>query len=175
MIICPKCSSVEMEGSFFCHECGAQLITGGTLSVPKVNNTNGIDTEENEEPPARQRISPPTPYPKAYVTMHFLGKGVFLPIDEAGDFIIGRKSPGQTMVPDIDLNLHQAFEAGVSRLHAMIRVDNGQITIIDLNSSNGTTVNGVRLEPNVPHMITHGDVISLGKFKIEVITNKKLG
>jgi pSer/pThr/pTyr-binding forkhead associated (FHA) protein len=43
------------------------------------------------------------------------------------------------------------------------------VGIIDIGSSNGTYVNGKRLEGNVEYPLTHGDIIALGKLKIQVL------
>jgi tetratricopeptide (TPR) repeat protein len=59
--------------------------------------------------------------------------------------------------PDNDLVLEDP-DKGVSRLHAELRFQNGHYIIIDLNSQNGTWVEGQRvpravIEPNVPIVI----------------------
>jgi len=41
--------------------------------------------------------------------------------------------------------------------------------VMDLNSSNGTYVNGVRIPAQVETRLVHGDVIALGKLKIQVL------
>ncbi len=51
----------------------------------------------------------------------------------------------------------------VSRLHARLELDHEQITIIDLNSTNGTYVNGERLTPGQPRRLRAGDKINFGQ------------
>lgn len=51
----------------------------------------------------------------------------------------------------------------VSREHAQIRYHDDRYTIIDLNSANGTMVNGVRVSKAE---IVHEDVITIGKHKL---------
>ncbi len=50
---------------------------------------------------------------------------------------------------------------GVSRIHAMIKETDGRYYILDLNSLNGTAVNGKSLEANETAEIHEGDIISL--------------
>jgi predicted component of type VI protein secretion system len=50
----------------------------------------------------------------------------------------------------------------VSRLHARLELDHEQITVIDLNSTNGTYVNGERLLPGQPRRLRAGDKIDFG-------------
>jgi pSer/pThr/pTyr-binding forkhead associated (FHA) protein len=40
---------------------------------------------------------------------------------------------------------------------------------MDLGSANGTYINGKRLEPNVEQVLNHGDIIALGKLKLQVL------
>jgi pSer/pThr/pTyr-binding forkhead associated (FHA) protein len=72
-------------------------------------------------------------------------------------------------MPDIDLTPYQAYASGVSRLHVVVKRDSNRIIIMDLGSSNGTYLNGRRLTPHVEEPLNHGDVIALGKLKIQVL------
>ena len=52
----------------------------------------------------------------------------------------------------------------VSGRHAEITLsDVGNLTITDLNSTNGTRLDGVKLQPGVPHEISLGQQVSLGR------------
>jgi pSer/pThr/pTyr-binding forkhead associated (FHA) protein len=51
-----------------------------------------------------------------------------------------------------------------STRHATITANNGQVAVTDLKSTNGTYVNGRRIEPNVPTPVNHGDKIRFGGF-----------
>ncbi len=50
----------------------------------------------------------------------------------------------------------------VSRLHARLELDHEQITLLDLNSTNGTYVNGERLLPGQARRLRAGDKIDFG-------------
>ncbi len=54
----------------------------------------------------------------------------------------------------------------VSRRHAIVRRASGELTLEDLQSTNGTLLNGVRMNGTRP--LRHGDVIAIGPFTIEV-------
>ena len=59
-------------------------------------------------------------------------------------------------------------DANISRRHARITVEHGQCAIEDLNSKNGTRVNGVRLVAFEPAAITAGDKIHLATIELQV-------
>lgn len=54
-------------------------------------------------------------------------------------------------------------EKSVSKQHAIIKKVNSDYFIIDKNSSNGTYVNGKRLQPESPYKLGNGDVITFAK------------
>ena len=76
-------------------------------------------------------------------------------------------------MPDIDLSPYQAYAAGVSRLHAIIKRDGNRLIFMDLGSANGTYVNGKRLNPNVEQLINHGDIVALGKMKLQILVKNQ--
>jgi pSer/pThr/pTyr-binding forkhead associated (FHA) protein len=41
--------------------------------------------------------------------------------------------------------------------------------VMDLGSSNGTYLNGRRINPHVEESLSHGDIVALGKLKIQVL------
>ncbi len=64
--------------------------------------------------------------------------------------------------PDVDLAAMQGAET-VSRIHAAFEHVGSAFTLMDLNSTNTTRVNGKRLEPDKATPINDGDTILFGK------------
>jgi pSer/pThr/pTyr-binding forkhead associated (FHA) protein len=58
-------------------------------------------------------------------------------------------------------------EVTSSRRHAEFRRDNGEFRIVDLDSLNGTYVNG---KPVASAMLANGDEIQIGKFRLVFLT-----
>lgn len=56
----------------------------------------------------------------------------------------------------------------ISRTHAMIVLSDESIEVIDQNSTNGTFVNGTRLEPDQPIRIQPGDEIRFGDKRLRI-------
>src|SRR5690606_26059538 len=52
--------------------------------------------------------------------------------------------------------------------HLAIRADEDQLVVVDLNSGNGTLLNGNRLEPNVPHPVKNDDKLQLGLMQLDL-------
>ncbi|WP_311765448.1 FHA domain-containing protein [Streptomyces zingiberis] len=77
---------------------------------------------------------------------------------------IGRRRNSTGEAPDIDLSLAPE-DPGVSHRHAMlVRLPEGGWTVVDQNSTNGTTVNGAEepIEPYVPVPLQPGDRVHVG-------------
>lgn len=53
-------------------------------------------------------------------------------------------------------------ERSVSRQHALLSVDGKTCSIVDLDSDNGTAINGMVLTPGTPQTLRSGDVLALG-------------
>ncbi len=75
-------------------------------------------------------------------------------------------------MPDVDLSPYEAYTQGVSRLHSCLKIINQRVVITDLGSSNGTRVNGQKIMPHIDYPLNHGDVIALGKLKVQVLIRR---
>ncbi len=85
-----------------------------------------------------------------------------------GDAILGRSSdnPASNPATLIDLSDYHALSLGVSRQHAVLSYQDNTYTIEDLNSSNGTWLNGNRLLAGQAYPLRSGDHIQLGELII---------
>jgi len=80
--------------------------------------------------------------------------------DEEQTTILGEPETVMGRGPECQLQLS---DYGISRNHAKVVRSDGQYVVIDLNSRNGTRVNGARISQAV---LSDGDEITLGKFPI---------
>src|SRR5258706_1939136 len=165
MIVCSNCKHNNLDGAMFCAECGAQLLGEDALT------TQNIATDQLNAgiPKVNQDMYQPFDGSDAWGSLHLLDTGQALPLSSRHEFTLGRVSEGQPIMPDVDLSPYQAYAGGVSRLHAVIKQDGGRIVLMDLGSANGTYINGKRLQPNVEQVINHGDIVALGKLKIQIL------
>jgi CRP-like cAMP-binding protein len=96
--------------------------------------------------------------------------GVVLRIPDRREARVGRPDPAVGSVPEIDLTALNA-EGTVSRSHARILHREGKLMVVaEPGATNGTFVNGQRLEPGVPHEIGAGDTVAFGKVALRVAT-----
>ncbi|MCS6940890.1 MAG: zinc ribbon domain-containing protein [Roseiflexus sp.] len=96
-------------------------------------------------------------------TLIVVGTGAVLPLPAATQALVGRSDPVSKFYPDIDLGPYGALDQGVGRRHARIFVQGGQVLIEDLDSVNGTLVNGQRVLPHQSRALSDGDQITLGR------------
>jgi pSer/pThr/pTyr-binding forkhead associated (FHA) protein len=82
------------------------------------------------------------------------------------EIFIGREDPVSGVFPEIDLTDHGGDEGGVSRKHARVFVQGGQVYIEDLNSTNYTYVNQQKLTPGQAQSLNVGDEVRFGRVKV---------
>jgi len=165
-VTCPNCKGTNLSGTVFCSECGAQLQYSDALVTQNINTAQVREalTQVPTHPLASPQVEVTT-----WASLHLLDTGQMLPLMDRNEFTLGRVSDGQPIMPDIDLSAYQAYASGVSRLHAVLKRIGSRVVIMDLGSANGTYLNGKRLDPNVEQSINHGDIIALGKLKIQIL------
>lgn len=165
MIICPNCQNQETDGAIFCSKCGAMLNAGATITTHKIVTAEAKAIEGTTKP--FEPIS--ADQVEGWISLHMMESGQIIPLADRTEFTLGRASEGQPVMPDIDLAHYDAYANGVSRLHAVIKCSDDHVCIIDLDSSNGTYINGERIVAHKETPLRHGDLIHLGKLKIQIL------
>jgi eukaryotic-like serine/threonine-protein kinase len=102
------------------------------------------------------------------IALHVIETGQILALENSREFTLGRLDGAAR--PDLDLSPYNGLKQGVSRLHASIQIDDQQtVTLVDLGSTNGSWLNGIRIEPHIPVTLNNGDVIALGKLVLQAL------
>ena len=141
----------------FCHSCGAAV--GG-----------GAPAEVLGEMPAVQTYRDPPPALRVAVGQH----QVMLRFPEGKtELIWGRKDPVALVSPDFDLTPYNGAALGVSRQHARVFYERGQLFIEDTGSTNHTHVQGRRLTPSTAQPLRSGDEIRLGTLVLIVFIERQ--
>lgn len=182
MMKCRSCEAENPNGSQYCDECGTKLYaeaetrTGAANFQPQLMETpifRGANVTSVGIPAIVEELKPengfaanePAPKKGAHSTLviergESVGAEFTLSAEESN---IGRWDADNGIFPDVDLDAHDP-EAKVSRRHARINRQNGQYSIEDLGSTNGTFVNrGRRLIPGNRQPLRDGDEIIVGK------------
>jgi DNA-binding response OmpR family regulator len=85
-----------------------------------------------------------------------------------GKITVGRIVANDPSKPDVDLTTFNAEALGVSRLHFTVHPEVDRLVVTDLNSGNGTFLNGNRLKANEMYRISAGDQLTVGLLRLDV-------
>jgi pSer/pThr/pTyr-binding forkhead associated (FHA) protein len=95
-------------------------------------------------------------------------KGKAIALEVQNITIVGRADPDCATQPDLDLTPQGGDKLGVSRQHAILMSNADGLWLIDLDSTNGTWVNGLYLQPGLKYRLRNGDRIEFGSLELAV-------
>lgn len=171
MIQCPQCKNEDYIGALFCSECGARLVNENEQSTRTLDPKFSEELKLNSDYLEAYQVDRFSEKNEIAVSLQLLESREVITLVGQDEYKLGRQTEDQSISPDIDLTPHDAYQNGVSRLHALIAVGQEKVTITDLNSVNGTRLNGEKLPPNVSHPLETGDIIILGNLGFRAIVN----
>jgi len=96
---------------------------------------------------------------------------VELPLDNV--IYLGRRDPTLAYFPEVDLTDEGEVASSVSRRHARILKREKAVLVEDLDSSNGTFINGKRLSAYLSEILSDGDTLQLGRLPIGVMIRRQ--
>lgn len=166
MQICLNCQSQQFEGTIFCGECGASLLPTGrretTVSLGKRDLTGDLLSFSN------QLSASTKPHDNARIVFVVVQTGRRIELNVLDEILIGRADKERGIFPDIDLGPDDGYDQGVSRRHAILSYVNGTYLIEDLNSANGTFINGRQIASRKLTAISNGDELACGKLRLQI-------
>ena len=145
---CRRCGEILNANANFCWSCGApqhDASSPETIAVPVVTAPEALFPGSNRGPRGEHRdelviASGPT-------------AGTRMELDKEIT-TAGRHEDSDMLLDDVSVSRHHAI---------FTRTASGRITLRDLNSLNGTYVNGARVEETTLHS---ADEVQIGKFKL---------
>jgi len=162
-VACPACGKKNRRHEVFCYSCGHLL---------QPPYKDGLETRQFADA-SSQRFS-----------SDYFGEDSVLvlivrdtsqrfevrPQLRPHEIIVGRSADGSTIIPDVDLAPAQAAAMGVSRLHLAVQFDRSTnaLHVHDLDSANGSYLNGQRLHPREVRVLRSGDELRLSRLVLEV-------
>lgn len=152
--ICKSCGAVNRPGEMICRECGDLLFLPTPSNTAKLRLETYVADVLVEAPHLLQ--------------LKINGQVCQTPLRDGLTVLIGRDISDLRGETVIDLFPLQAAERGVSREHAAIYVEGASVFVTDLESTNGTYLNGRLLRPHQPYILRSGDVIHFGRLEARV-------
>jgi len=149
---CPVCATPRSGNDRYCEHDGYDFVARVGLADARPWSAVVIADRDYYERVAATGVEFPTSAPKR--TFVVRGEAV----------LIGRRSDSRGINPEIDLATAPE-DPGISHAHArLVRGSDDVYALVDLDSTNGTTMNGdpTPLPPNTPFTITDGDRIHIG-------------
>jgi pSer/pThr/pTyr-binding forkhead associated (FHA) protein len=137
--VCALCGYRNNPSDAFCQNCGAQLVPSTT--------------------PLQSQLKAAPEFGKLMVRDS--NAMIDLPAGKS-EMILGRSDPVRNIFPDVDLTPYGGEKSGVSRRHARLMVQDAQVYIEDLNSTNFTFLNQQKLKPGQLYLVVPGDEIRVG-------------
>ncbi|MBW4718223.1 FHA domain-containing protein [Saccharothrix obliqua] len=156
---CVVCGAVR-DGRF-CEECGHDSLAPAPAAVQAPERVRWHVTVEADRAYFARVVAAGGPDAAAVGFPEFCPPRRF---DLAGTQVtIGRRSRSRGIFPTVDL-VGPPEDPGVSHSHALLVAGGGGWSVVDLGSTNGTTVNGSPdpLSPNRPHPLADGDQVHVG-------------
>jgi ribosomal protein S27E len=168
VVRCRVCQTKYVTNTVYCSECGAYLLEPEELEtepmeMAQINWLGNIQSD--------QSLDVDLPRTGPLGVRLIIGKGAQqreLEVLLVKPIRLGRSDPTQNIFPEVDLTDDLAMESGVSREHAAIFGRGAAVMVEDLGSTNGSLLNGERLDPYMPEPLQHGDQLQLGQLLIEV-------
>lgn len=145
---CPYCGETHSSNVRFCPNTAAPLPKSGQRPLADLNNSVNVELTEAVVNAERDSlIFEPC-------ALHIITEwGARVELFEGDRLKVGR-AKSSPWAPH--LNSH------VSREHAEFVVESGELKIVDLDSSNGTYVNDVKIGQRTPFSVADGDIIKFG-------------
>ncbi len=161
---CLFCGHKNRAGILFCEDCGRGLF----------NTTNELTIKTNARFRQRMEAVLEKQSPVATATkinsilFYFQDADIPVAVKSPAETTFGRRIDPEIASPDVDLTPFGALEKGVSRVHAAVRCNTNQASIMDMKSTNGVFVNGHAIVPNECHDLRDGDEIQFGRLVAHV-------
>lgn len=167
MITCPICKYADNpEGAVTCVNCGSTLSLARTLLQGK---KTGLLPDLSVLLEPRTRLEVPQNLKRPDIAIFIAEVEEPLVVSLTKDLMLGRFGGVDNTAPaNIDLAPFGAMEHGVSRKHALLRRLGPDVVVIDLESTNGTWLNGVPLKPHQPVTLRSGDRLVLARLMLQV-------
>ncbi|MBN1964833.1 MAG: FHA domain-containing protein [Anaerolineae bacterium] len=107
----------------------------------------------------------------ALVSLDIAGHVYQFPVHDSMKILVGRGNSAHPPTNGVVLDLIGvgSEDSGVSRRHAIVRVQGSETYLVDLGSTNGTFLNGRKVEAHKQHLLYSGDRIHFGRLETRIM------
>jgi pSer/pThr/pTyr-binding forkhead associated (FHA) protein len=157
-MICPDCGFTNPVGALLCANCGADLYDS-LLERVVTRQLTSLETAELKEYDDSILSARP-------IVLYISREVAPISLERRADLVLGRNE-GNVMA-DVDFTSYGAQDKGVSRHHARLNGIGTPPTLMDLDSYNGTFINGERLTPGRSYTLKSSDEIRLARLTLRI-------
>lgn len=156
---CPRCKTPFSVGDRMCPRCG--------MLFNELAKTTQLSPEDARAFASNRIAGGGLFAEQRPLVFEIDGASLELPIQE--ELTVGRSIEGmETDRPTVSLHTFDAAKRGVSRKHMQIRRRGPLIFVADLESTNGTYLNGRRLQSGEERILRDGDELHLSHLLVRI-------
>jgi hypothetical protein len=147
-------------------------MSANEISNSSADQTTNVSTNVETKPLDQQMIEQvkfslgsALLYEHTGVLLRIAETGMVIPLPVTSRVLIGRSEINKIQQVNIDLTPFGGRILGVSRRHALIYRMKNSLFLEDLDSVNGTCINGQRLNAGQPRLLRNGDEVCFGNLR----------
>lgn len=157
---CPICETFNRPGVIICENCHNDLYAALLEQV----STKQLDKARERTLKIDKTMPSSNP-----IVVYIRNAPEPIAISRSGQLVFGRgDNEDPSIIPDIDLQPFDAQDQGVSREHLVLNAGVHPPTVADLDSYNGSFINGERLTPQEPYALQSGDEVRVGRLIMRI-------
>lgn len=166
---CPTCKNINDRKASACEHCGspfeekasAPILTTRLEEIPRVPTAGltGLYMDDSL-------------LPKEGIALFTEGMTQPACLTFEGELVLGRDGVDADGASDeniLNLSALGGYLMGISRRHAVIRRTDDGYEIVDLASTNGSWVNGMKLIPNRAYPLANGSKLRFGRMRLLIL------
>jgi len=163
--------------SYHCNHCG-QILHGKDVPCPACEDAPPQRQRPSTQPLRRRPLTVAAERKgnerfdfHSGVLLQFFPSGMCYTLSLVSPVVLGRGSaPGANILDLTELGAHRH---GVSRQHCLVWRRGKHLVVTDLDSTNGTYLNGELLRPHEEYMVADGDQLIIGTLHATVFFNRR--
>ncbi|MFC1959111.1 FHA domain-containing protein [Chloroflexota bacterium] len=153
-----RCGFENREGELICQQCS--ILLAAPITTHHLGAATQVLVKDATTPKTGTILM---------VSFVVLGKRHDYSVKNGTVILVGRGSTDHIHdVAILDLAQADGRDNGISRKHAMIKIEKDQVFLVDLKSTNGTFLNGRRLAPTVKHLVYPNDILRFGALEVSI-------